>query len=712
MHTIEEVVEKIKSYNPTADTDLIRRAYDYAEKAHENQRRISGEPYITHPLEIASILTNLKMDTATIAAGLLHDVIEDTRYSYEEVDKEFGREVADLVDGVTKIAQLEYSSTEQLQTESFRKMFIAMANDIRVIIIKLADRLHNMRTLSVMRPEKQVQKSKETLDIYAPIAHRLGISKIKSEFEDLALKYLNPNIYYDLAAKIAQSKKDRQQYIDDVIKILKECLERENIASEIEGRPKHYYSIYKKMERGKSFDEIYDIIAIRVLVESVNDCYAALGWVHTLWKPIPGRIKDYIAMPKLNMYQSLHTSVIGPGGKPFEIQIRTKDMHQIAEYGVAAHWKYKEGKQGSDELGQKLRWLWEIKELELESEGSDDFVDLVKKELYADAVFVFTPKGRVVELPAGSTTIDFAYRIHTDIGNKCVGGKINGKLAPLTQKLKNGDIVEVVTSASSKGPSRDWLNVAVSPHAKSKIRAFFRKADRDENIQKGLDAFEKEIRRAKLEVDQIINNKYGEFVFDRFSVSSWEDIFSAIGYGGIRPNYVLQKIKERFKNDFPEEDAIVLHNIKPRDKSKMVLVQGHDDFAIKFAKCCMPVPGDNIIGYITRGRGITVHRADCINIMHSGEKGRLIDVSWLTELSDEQFICGLAIKATDRQRLLSDISTVIGNEGINISRIQAVTGKDGLVNLDVDIIINNAQRVEKLVQKLSNVQSVLTVYRT
>lgn len=712
MRTIEEITEKIKLYNPTADTALIRHAYAYAEKAHENQRRISGEPYIMHPLEIANILANLRMDTATIAAGLLHDVIEDTRYSYEEVEKEFGKEVAGLVDGVTKIAQLEYSSTEQLQTESFRKMFIAMANDIRVIIIKLADRLHNMRTLSVMRPEKQVQKSRETLDIYAPIAHRLGISKIKSEYEDLALKYLNPNVYYDLAAKIAQSTKDRQQYIDDVIKILQECLQRENIKSEIEGRPKHYYSIYKKMERGKSFDEIYDIVAIRVLVETVNDCYAVLGWVHTLWKPIPGRIKDYIAMPKLNMYQSLHTSVIGPGGKPFEIQIRTLEMHQIAEYGVAAHWKYKEGKQGSDELGQKLRWLWEIKELELESEGSDDFVDLVKKELYSDAVFVFTPKGRVVELPAGSTTIDFAYRIHTDIGNKCVGGKINGKLAPLTQKLKNGDIVEVITSASSKGPSRDWLNVAVSPHAKSKIRAYFRKTDRDENVQRGLDAFEKEIKRDKREVDQIINSKYGEYVFDRFNVNSWEDIFSAIGYGGIRPNYVLQKIKEHFKNDFPEAEPIILHNIKPRDKSKMVLVQGHDDFAIKFAKCCMPVPGDNIIGYITRGRGITVHRADCINIMHSGEKGRLIDVSWLTETSDEQFICGLMIKATDRQRLLSDISTVIGNEGINISRIQANTGKDGLVYLNVDIIISNALRVEKLIKKLSGVSNILSVYRT
>ena len=713
MRTIQDVIDLVVKYNPSADTELIRHAYDYAEKAHASQTRLSGEPYITHPLEIAYILAGLQMDTATIAAGLLHDVVEDTKYSYEDIKREFGAEVADLVDGVTKIAKLEYTNKEDQQVDSFRKMFIAMANDVRVIIIKLADRLHNMRTLGAMRHDKQVQKSMETLDIYAPIAHRLGIFKIKMEFEDLALRYLEPEKYEELVKMVAQKRSEREKYIDDLIKILEDKLNSEGIRYEIAGRPKHFFSIYKKMMGGKNFNEIYDLTAIRVIVENVNDCYAVLGWVHTLWKPIPGRIKDYIAMPKPNMYQSLHTTVIGPGGSPFEIQIRTSEMHRIAEYGIAAHWKYKEGKRGSDELGQRLRWLWELKELEQEVKDSDEFMEAVKKDLYTDEVFVFTPKGKVIELPKGATPIDFAYRIHSDIGNKCVGARVNNKMVPLTYKLKTGDIVEVVTSPTSKGPSRDWLGVVVSTHARNKIRTYFRKADREENILKGKDLMERELKHQRLAPGAIIRPEYTDFVYKRFNVASWDDLYSAIGYGGVRPGYIIQRIKENFIADFPVPEAKPNLVSAPKNAGeRAVHVQGHSDLAIKFARCCMPVPGDNIIGYITRGRGITVHRADCINVKNSDETDRLIEVNWIDSTSPrEKFSAEILVKAVDRQKLLSDITTIIGNEGISISGITSRTQKDETVNMNIDIVISNTKQVDSLIGKLSGISNVISVYR-
>ncbi len=714
MATIEDVTHLVSEYNPTADLQLLQTAYGFAENAHTHQTRLSGEAYITHPVEIAYILAGLKMDMPTIIAGLLHDVVEDTNYTYKDIEDNFGKEVADLVDGVTKITKLEYSNKEDQQAESFRKMFIAMANDLRVIIIKLADRLHNMRTLSAMSKEKQISKATETLDIYAPIAHRLGIFKIKWEFEDLALRYLEPEQYYQLVEKVAQKRQEREAYIGNVVDVLSDKLTKESIKFSIEGRPKHFFSIFKKMQNGKNFSEIYDLIAIRVLVDSVNDCYAVLGWVHTLWKPIPGRIKDYIAMPKPNMYQSLHTTVIGPGGSPVEIQIRTKDMHQIAEYGIAAHWKYKEGKQGSDEMSERLRWLWELKELDQELQDSDEFMDAVKKDLYTDEVFVFTPKGKVIELPMGATPLDFAYRIHSDVGNKCVGAKVNGKIIPLNAKLKTGDIVEVITNPASKGPSRDWLKVVVSTHAKNKIRSHFRKTDKEENVQKGKDMLEREIKHAKLNMNDIIRNEYADFIFKRFNITSWEDLYSSIGYGGIRAGYVIQRVKENFKQDFPEEETVVPIISAPKhgDKGRTVNVQGHNDLSVKFAKCCMPVPGDNIMGYITRGRGISVHRADCINIKSTNDTERLIEVSWISESPiSEKFSAEIVIKASDRKGLLSDISTTISNEGISITGMTVKTQKDGSAFMNMDVIIQNTKQVDKLLGKISVINGVNSVYR-
>lgn len=711
--TIDDVISLVQTYSKDADTNLILRAYDYARDAHSGTLRRSGEPYITHPVQIAYILAGLESDVETIAAGLLHDVVEDTANTTDDITREFGSEIAYLVDGVTKITKLNFNTETTDQVETFRKMFVAMAKDVRVIIIKLADRLHNMRTLGSMPPEKQRKKSMETLDIYAPIAHRLGIYTMKMEFEDLSLKYLYPEKYEEIVGLVNQFLTERQEYINALIGILSERLERESIKFEIFGRPKHYYSIYKKMQSGKAFSEIFDLIAVRVLVDTENDCYAVLGWVHTLWKPIPGRIKDYIAMPKQNKYQSLHTTVIGPGGKPVEIQIRTYDMHRVAEYGIAAHAQYKEGNKGPDELGEWLRWLLEIKEIGQEVKDSDEFMDDVKKDLIAEEVFVYTPKGKVIELPAGATPIDFAYRIHSDVGNKCTGAKVNGKIVPLSYKLKTADFVEIITSPTSKGPSRDWLSVAISAHARSKIRAFFRKADKEENVTKGKDMLEREIRAEHLNTSDIIRNEYQDFICERFNVLSWDDLFSAIGYGGIRPKYVVQRIIERFAANFAaEESAPVLAKVPKTDTSRAVHIQGHSDLDVKFAKCCRPVPGDPIIGYITRGRGVSVHRADCVNILNSTETDRFIDVHWLTSDNNrEKFSSELLIKAIDRPRLISDVSTLIGNEGINISGISSRTGRDSIVVMNIDVIVTNTHQLDRLVEKLGSISNVIGIYR-
>ena len=712
---IEDVVKSVLSYNPTADTDLIVRSYEFAREAHKGQVRLSGEEYIVHPLEIALILSELHMDVETISAGLLHDVIEDTEYTYEDLQERFGKDIADLVDGVTKIAKLQYKSKEEQQIDSFRKMFVAMADDIRVIMIKLVDRLHNMRTLSAMRPDKQIQKSNETLDIYVPIAHRLGISKIKWEFEDLAFRYLKPDEYYSLVDAVKQKRSEREEYIDKVINILSDKLELENISAEIKGRPKHLYSIYNKMLKGKDFHEIYDLIAIRVLVNSISDCYAVLGYVHTLWKPLPGRIKDYIAMPKPNLYQSLHTAVVGPGGTAFEIQIRTYDMHKVSEFGVAAHWKYKEGKKGSDELGEKLKFLLELKEIDDEVDNPVEYVDSVRNNLYIDEVYVYTPKGRIVEVPKGATPIDFAYRIHSDIGHKCVGAKITGKMVPLTYQLKKGDIVEIMTNPSSKGPSRDWLNVVVSSHARNKIKAFFRKAEREENIIKGKEMFEKDIRNNKLATSDIVKNKYLDYIQKRFNANSWEDIYASIGYGGLRGGYVIQRIKENFKKDFDEvvqKEVNVVAPPKNKNRSNMVVIQGYDDLALKFAKCCQPVMGDKIVGYITKGSGISVHRTDCSNICNCEERERLIDVTWIDRaIEEKQFTGKLLIRAMDRQRLIGDITTLLGNEGVSITKFTSKVDDQGVANINFDIVIKNIVQLELLIKKIEMLKNIIYVKR-
>ena len=711
---VDKLLEKVSAYNPQADTALIRKAYELARDAHEGQNRYSGDPYIIHPLAVADILADMHMDQSTIIAGLLHDVIEDTPVTYQELCDTFGQEVADIVDGVTKITKFSFSSNEEAQIESYRKMFVSMASDVRVIIVKLCDRLHNMRTLYAMRPDKQIQKSHETLDIYAPIADRLGMFNIKWEFEDLALRYLEPEKYRELEDSVKLKRAEREQYIDNVIGILREKLVSEGITAEIYGRPKHFYSIYKKMQSGKSFSDIYDLIAVRVIVETVGDCYAVLGWVHTLWKPIPGRIKDYIAMPKPNMYQSLHTTVIGPGGSPFEIQIRTREMHLVAEYGIAAHWKYKEGKKGSDELAEKLQWLMEIKELEKESEGAEDFVESVKSDLLTDEVFVFTPKGKVFELPAGSTPIDFAYRVHTDVGNHCTGAKVHGKIVPLTYKLETGDIVEIITSSSSKGPSRDWLNIVVSPQARNKIRAFLRKNEREENVAKGKDAVKREAKHLHLEYNAIINTKYTDFICRRFNVLSWDDLFASIGYGGIRPGYVIQRIRERFPEDFAEvEEKRTLVKAPNTDSSKAVHVQGNSDLSVKFAHCCMPVPGDRIIGYITRGRGITVHRADCVNMKNVDDLDRLISVDWIDESgsSDNKFIVSLNITANDRKGILAEVTTAISDMGLDISALKTKPSQDGIARISTDVVVYSTSQVNALIAKLDRITDVVNIYR-
>ncbi|MCL1913355.1 MAG: bifunctional (p)ppGpp synthetase/guanosine-3',5'-bis(diphosphate) 3'-pyrophosphohydrolase [Eubacteriaceae bacterium] len=715
MRDIHEVIDAIKEYNPLVDCDLIERAYLFAKEAHGSQVRLTGEPYIIHPLEIALILAQLHMDTTTVVAGLLHDVIEDTKYNFNDIKEAFGLNIARLVEAVTKIAKLEYSSLEDQQSESFRKMLVAMAQDIRVILIKLADRLHNMRTLYAMESEKQREKSQEVLDIYAPISHRLGIFMFKMEFEDLALRYLLPDVYTDLANKVTQKRSEREAVIKSLISSLAAKLEAEGINCDITGRPKHFYSIYKKMATGKDFNEIYDLTAIRVIVDNISDCYAVLGWVHELWKPIPGRFKDYIAMPKPNMYQSLHTTVIGPGGSPFEIQIRTFEMHETAELGIAAHWKYKEGSySNNDILAERLKWLMELKEIEEEVDDSGEFLESVKDDLYTEEVYVFTPKGKVIELPSNSTPIDFAYRIHTDVGHRCSGAKVNNRLVPLNYRLQTGEIVEIITNQNSKGPSRDWLNIAASAAAKSKIKAFYRRADKEENTFKGKEIFEREAKTQKLDISQIVRDKYESFVKNRYNVSSWEDLFSVIGYGGVKSATIINKIKEHFKTDFPaeEDDRTISVTGAPNNKEQSVHFNGDDGLAYKLANCCSPVPGDKVIGYVTRGRGITVHRSDCVNITAVIELERLINASWSDDImhKKEKYTAELFIRAMDRKNLLSEISSVISNDGINISGFNLRT-KDYTVNISVDIVVDSTDQVESVINKISDVQSVIYAYR-
>lgn len=724
---LEMLVKKIKENCVNINMDMVDKAYNLAFEAHKEQKRDSGEPYIIHPIEVATILAELGMDTSTIVAGLLHDVIEDTEYTYDDIKNLFGEEVANLVSGVTKITKMEYKSKEEQQADNFRKMLLAMADDIRVIIIKLADRLHNMRTLKYRKKEKQKKTAMETLDIYAPLAHRLGISKIKWELEDLSFRYLHEEEYYDLVKQVAEKRTEREIYIKKIIEDMYNKLEEAGIDSDIDGRPKHFFSIYKKMvTKNKSIEQIFDLTAIRVLVNTVKDCYEVLGIVHTIYKPIPGRFKDYIAMPKPNMYQSLHTTVIGPQGKTFEIQIRTFEMHRTAEYGIAAHWKYKEGDNNGEtkekNFESKLVWLRDMLEFQKETADAQEFIEGFKIDLFTDEIFLFTPKGVVIDLPNGATPIDFAYRIHTDIGNKCVGTKVNGKIVPLDYKLKTGEIVEVLTSNNAKGPNMDWLNIAKSNQAKSKIRSWFKKAKKEENISKGKELFEKELKKQGVHFADIAKGETYEKFVKRNNINGMDDLYALIGLGAISASSFIWKLKD--ENQSKDEkvieentNKIIEDNISKAQRNKIdqtvgITVKGVDNLMIRFAKCCNPVPGDDIMGYITKGRGISVHRADCGNlknlIMEDGDK--VVDVSWGTS-NGRAYIAEIQVKAEDRSGLLTDIMGIISELNLQLNALNAKSAKGSMAYVNIKVKIDTVELLKDLMKKIRHLKGIIDVYR-
>ncbi|WP_425061376.1 GTP pyrophosphokinase [Sporomusa carbonis] len=719
---IENLIAKIKSYQPDAPLSLVDKAYQLAYSAHAGQLRVSGEEYICHPLGVATILADLQIDAVTISASLLHDVVEDTEVTLEMLEKEFGKEIAMLVDGVTKLSRIEYKSKEEQQLENYRKMFLAMAKDIRVVLIKLADRLHNMRTLKYMAPHKQQEISRETLEIFAPLAHRLGISNIKWELEDLSFRFLEPEKYYKLVEQVKQKRKEREEIITEAITLMSERLEAVGISAEIQGRPKHFYSIYKKMKKNHKQDvnEIYDLSAIRIVVDTVKDCYGALGIVHTLWKPLPGRFKDYIAMPKSNGYQSLHTTVIGQSGQPLEIQIRTLDMHRISEYGIAAHWRYKEGSKGAHkDTDQKLAWLRQLLEWHRDLRDPREFIETVKLDVFADEVFVFTPRGDVIDLPAGSVPIDFAYRIHTDVGHRCVGAKVNGKIVPLEYKLTNGDIVEIITSKQCNGPSRDWLNVVGSSETRNKIRQWFKKEKREENIAKGREMVERESKKLGYEWRDLIKGDRLSEVAKKLNVSNEDDLFEGLGYGGVTLHGVMTKLiemhKKELKSTTPPDVSAMLAELKPkRPKNKAshgILVKGESGLMVRLARCCNPLPGDAIVGYITRGRGVSVHRADCPNILNNPEEyERMIEVNWDVP-GDTLYKVSIEIIGMDRPNLLSDIMMVAADSKINITSLNARVQKNKTAVITMDLDIGNLTQLEHIMTKMRRVQDVFNVHR-
>ena len=714
------LLSKLLKYHPDANVAMVEKAYAYASKAHEGQIRKSGQPYFTHPFRVAEILANLMLDDTTIAAGLLHDCVEDNEsICVKEIETEFSPEIAQLVDGVTKLDKLDFTSREERQAESLRKMFLAMAKDIRVVLIKLADRLHNMRTLKYQNPARQVPIARETLDIYSPLAHRLGMSSIKWELEDLALRYIDPNRYYELVELVGMKRTEREKSIQWVIDNIREKLKEQNIEAEIDGRPKHFYSIYRKMyQQNKAFDEIYDLIAVRLIVESKQDCYAALGVVHTMWTQVPGRFKDYISMPKPNMYQSLHTTLVAKNGLTFEVQIRTKEMHRMAEFGIAAHWRYKEGKQ-TDELDTKLYWLRQILDWQNEMRDPNEFMDALKVDLFSDEVFVFTPKGDVVSLPKGATPLDFAFRIHTAIGSKCVGAKINGRIVPLGTELETGDFVEVMTSSSAKGPSRDWLQLVHTSEARTKIRSILKKEYKDDNLSRGKEMLEKEAKRLGYQLSQLTKNDILEAVYRRYTLSSLEDLYVTVGFGGLSTTQVLNRMIEEYRKinklDAPEP---VLRIDKPQDNQKKapksnhgVIVEGDPGMLVRFAKCCNPLPGDDILGYITRGRGVSVHRADCTNMRASAEEGvRMIHVEWEGDIQ-AAYDADISIRCYDRPGLLADISHLFYNLEVPIVAISARSDKTDTVGINLTLNVKNAQQLESIIRQLRKRSDVIEVFR-
>lgn len=728
----KDLIDAVYNANHDADLELLEEVYRFAEDLHKGQYRKSGEPYITHPLQVAITLAELGLDEKAIAAGLLHDVAEDTDCKMNCVVNNFGEEVSFLVNGVTKLSKLECNSKEERQLESYRKMFLAMAEDVRVIVIKLADRLHNMRTLKHQAPEKQKEIAKETLEIYAPIANRLGISKLKWELEDLSLRYLEPDTYYELVASISMKRKEREEYINEVIDILKREFDKADIQVDIQGRPKHFYSIYNKMtKQNKDLNELYDLIAVRALVDTVKDCYAVLGIVHTLWKPIPGRFKDYIAMPKPNMYQSLHTTVIGPQGEPFEIQIRTYEMHMTAEYGIAAHWIYKEtGGSESKKNSSQLSWLEQLKEMQNEASDNKEFLETVKIDLFSDTVFVFSPKGDVYELPVGSTPIDFAYRVHTEVGNRCIGSKINGKIVPLDYQLKTGEIVEVLTSKQANGPGQDWINIAKTSQAKNKIRQWFKKDKREENVLKGKEILERELKKQGMEQSFYLKNEHINQIARKIGFNTSDDVYAALGEGSISPMQVTNRLKEEFKRETPAMTAAVAgyesllnsksnkearKNINKPKKSKNsagVSVRGIDDVSIRFAHCCKPLPGDPIIGYITRGRGITIHHAECPNLkgLFANEASRLVEAEW-ESVDESVFQVQLLVVAIDRPKITPEVMGLINDAKVHITAITSRV-KDGQTFMEMSIEVNNLQQLNIMIDKIKSIPDIIEVKRT
>lgn len=729
----KELINSVLKYHPSTDISMIEKAYKVASEAHEGQKRKSGEPYIIHPLCVAIILADLELDKETIVAGLLHDAVEDTWMTYEEVEKEFGSEVALLVDGVTKLGQLSYSADKvEVQAENLRKMFLAMAKDIRVILIKLADRLHNMRTLQYMRPEKQQEKARETMDIYAPIAMRLGISKIKVELDDLSLKYLKPDVYYDLVHKVALRKSEREQFVGAIVKEVKKHMDDANIKAQVDGRVKHFFSIYKKMvNQDKTIDQIYDLFAVRILVDTVKDCYAALGVIHEMYKPIPGRFKDYIAMPKPNMYQSLHTTLIGPNGQPFEIQIRTYEMHRTAEYGIAAHWKYKESSDGKVPVGkseeEKLNWLRQILEWQRDMSDNKEFMSLLKNDLdlFADSVYCFTPQGDVKTLPSGSTPVDFAYSVHSAVGNKMVGARVNGKLVPIEYEIKNGDRIEIITSQNSQGPSRDWLKLVKSTQAKNKINQWFKKELKEDNILKGKEMLAQYARAKGFKIANYTKTQYLEAVLRKYGFRDWDSVLAAIGHGGLKEGQVFNKLVEAYdkenKKNLTDEQVLEaasetqekLHIAKSKSG---IVVKGIHDVAVRFSKCCNPIPGDEIVGFVTRGRGITIHRTDCVNVLNMSEtdRTRLIEAEWQQPdtKEKEKYMAEIQVYANNRTGLLVDLSKIFTERKIDLRSINSRTSKQEKATISMSFEIGSKEELRSLIEKIRQVESVIDVERT
>lgn len=725
----KDLVDAVYETNPTADLAFLQDVYWFAEEFHKNQFRRSGEPYITHPLHVAITLAELGLDEKAIAAGLLHDVVEDTGCTTRGVVDHFGEEVAFLVEGVTKLDQLSCVSREQRQLESYRKMFVAMAKDIRVIIIKLADRLHNMRTMEFQSEEKQKRIARETLEIYSPIADRLGIIKLKWELEDLSLRYLKPDIYYDLVERISMKRQEREEYIDEVIAQIRKVLDKQDFYYEISGRPKHFYSIYRKMvKKHKDLDEIYDLIAIRILVNDLQDCYVALGEVHSMWKPVPMRFKDYIAMPKPNMYQSLHTTVIGPRGERFEIQIRTFEMHQVAEYGVAAHWLYKQtgGSERTRDVNQ-LEWIKHLKELQDDSNDSQEMIENIKLELFSDSVFVFSPRGEVYELPQGSTPIDFAYRVHTEIGHQCVGAKVNNRIVSFDYELQTGDTVEILRSKNSKGPSRNWLSIAKSPQAKNKIRQWLKKNKREENIERGKDIYKKALKVQSLPESIYNKPEYINRISGKLGYNNSDDVYCAVGIGGLGSNQIINRLREEYKNELNalkaeenEEREIESRLTNKTEKQRQadekksydgITVKGGEDVSVRFANCCKPVPGDPIIGYITRGHGITIHHADCPNIINLNEENRkrLIDVKW-EGYEDSVYQVRLFVEAFDRPKITSEVMSLINDSHVHILSIVSKV-RNYMAVMEMTLEVNSLQELNVVMEKINSIPDVFDVRR-